>query len=153
MKNTKLLIPAVLLLLGFGTGFGGGYFFRNYQLSKTKALFTGPGNGNYQRFVGGRNGGGMTAGVRGGMVSGSILSMDDKSVTVKLADGSTKIVFFGNTTTYSDTKSAVQGDLKVGSNIAVFGTSNSDGSVTAANIQINPEFGRVQTQTSTPSAQ
>ncbi len=69
--------------------------------------------------------------------------MDSDSITVKLADGSTKIVLFSGTTTYSDTITASQTDLKVGGEVSVFGTANSDGSVTATSIQITPQFGRV----------
>lgn len=78
---------------------------------------------------------------RGGVI-GSIISMDDKSITVKLADGSSKIVLFSDATTYSNTVRAAKSDLKVGENVAIFGAANSDGSVTATEIQLNPEFFR-----------
>lgn len=84
------------------------------------------------------------------IIAGSILSIDANSITLKLVDGSTKIIILGSSTTYSDTVSATQADLKSGANVAVFGTVNSDGSVTATSVQINPEFGRPQ-PTPTPA--
>ena len=74
---------------------------------------------------------------RGG-VAGSIVSMDDKSITVKMTDESTKIVLFSDATAYSNAATASKEDLKVGVDVVVFGATNSDGSVTATNVQINP---------------
>lgn len=139
--KTKSLVPVILFLVGLGAGFFGGIKYRNYQIAKTRPT----------RFMGVRGTnqfGGMMG--RGG-VTGSILSIDANSITVKLADGSSKIVLFSTLTTYSNTVSAVQTDLKVGENVAVAGATNPDGSVTATNVQINPEFGRPQTSP-TPAA-
>lgn len=140
MKNTGTLITVICLLIGLGVGFFGGYKYRNYSLSK--AMVNLGANGNFQRFTGngttrmmGQNGNGM---MRGGAVEGTILSMDDKSITVKMSDGSSKIILFSGSTTYSNTQVAVRNDLKIGSTVAVFGASNSDGSITATNVQINP---------------
>jgi hypothetical protein len=139
MKNARMLVPIICVLIGLGVGFLGGYEYRNYRLKKT---ITNIGtNGNFQRFTGsginriGQNGNGM---MRGGIIEGTILFMDDKSVTVKLNDGSTKIILFSNSTSYSNTVASVKTDLKIGSTVAVFGVTNSDGSVTATSVQINP---------------
>jgi hypothetical protein len=140
MKDMKPVLPIILILVGLGVGFGGGYFFRNYQLTKMRGNFAAGGaNGTFQRFNGavGARGTGQNGMMRGG-TSGSILSMDDKSITVKMPDGSTKIVFLSDTTKYSNTAVSTRNDLKTGENVAVFGTPNSDGSVTATSIQLNP---------------
>lgn len=151
MQNAKTIIPIILILVGLGVGFFGGYQYRNFRLRQTVGNFAGP-NGTFQRFTG-RNGGNGMGMMRNG-VFGSILSIDNNSITVKLADGSSKIVLFSTSTTYANTASATQSDLKVGDNVAVVGAVNSDGSVTATNIQINPEFGRPQASPSpTPSTQ
>ena len=143
MKNMKVIVPIVLVLLGLGAGFFGGYQYRNYRLNQTRGNFGALG-ANGQRFTGTRTGQGAVAGARGGAVTGSILSMDANSITVKLADGSTKIVLFSGSTTYSNTATAAQTDLKVGGEISVFGAANTDGSVTATSIQINPMSFRPQ---------
>lgn len=141
--NSTVLVFGVLAALAVGGT--GGYFFRNYQMSKVRANFVfGGQNGGAQRFVPGGRTGGQNGGMMGrGGVIGTVLSMDDKSVTVKLQDGSSKIVLFSDSTAYSNTVSSTKADLKTGETVAVFGTTNSDGSVTASNVQINPEFGRM----------
>lgn len=140
MKNLKPILSIILVLVGLGVGFLGGYEYRNYRLNTSRV--TGA-SGNLQRFMGGERGTNQNGMVRGATV-GSILSMDDKSITVKLNDGSTKIVLFSGSTTYSNTATAAKTDLKVGGEVAVFGAANSDGSVTATNVQINPMFFRPQ---------
>jgi len=131
----------MVAVVGIAIGFGSGYFFRNYQVSKLRTNLNGP---NLQRFNGARpaDSAGGNQMMRGGVV-GSILSIDDKSITVKLTDGSSKIVLFSDSTTYTNTVSSKQTDLKIGESVAVFGTPNSDGSVTAQSMQINPQFGRM----------
>lgn len=149
MKN-KALVPIILLIVGLAVGFGGGYFFRGQQATSARAAgFAGAAGANgvpggFQRFTGSR-GGGTGVGARGGAVTGTILSIDPNSMTVKMSDGSSKIVLLSGTTTYSNTSTASQTDLKAGSPVMVFGSTNSDGSVTATNVQINPmTFNRPQ---------
>ena len=141
MKNNSTL-AIILLVVGLAAGFGGGYYFKGYQQTQARAAFAGGvGGTGAQRFTGTR---GTGTGMRGGAVNGTILSMDSGSITVKLSDGSTKIVLLSGSTTYSNTSSAAQSDLKTGSSVAVFGTPNSDGSVTATNVQMNPMMFRPQ---------
>lgn len=71
-------------------------------------------------------------------VSGEIISSDSKSITVKLQDGSSKIVLLTDKTTVSKSAEANVADLKTGEKVAAFGQENSDGSVTAQSIQLNP---------------
>lgn len=153
MKSVNTTVLVIAIVASLVAGGAGGYLFRNYQMTKTRANFVFDGqNSGAQRFVAGSvRANGMGSGMRGGSVIGSILSMDDKSVTVKLQDGSTKIVLFSESTTYSNTIAAGKTDLKVGGEVAVFGAANSDGSVTASNVQVNPGFGRI-IPSPTPSA-
>jgi hypothetical protein len=137
MKNAKVIVPVILVLVGLGVGFFGGIQYRNYQIAKTRGSFVLGANGA-QRFTGTRGTGQVGGMMRAGAVTGSILSIDANSITVKLADGSSKIVLFSTSTTYSNTVSAAQTDLKVGENVVIVGATNSDGSVTATNVQINP---------------
>jgi len=155
VKSTKVIVPIILVLVGLGAGFFGGIQYRNYQISKSRGSFaagTTGAAGAFQRYTGTRTGGTGARGGAGGAVTGSVLSIDATSLTVKLADGSTKIVLFGGSTTYSNTAAATQSDLKVGNNVMVLGTPNSDGSVTATNVQINSMSFRPQ-GSPTPSGQ
>lgn len=116
-------------------GFGGGYLLRGNQISKVRPNFAGQfqGRGNLP-------GGNMMPGQGrgGGMVQGEIISLDDKTITVKLADGSSKIIILGDSTSYSEETSISKDVLKVGVKVGIFGTTNSDGSVTAQSVQLNP---------------
>ena len=49
-------------------------------------------------------------------------------------------MLIGESTSINKSAEGSKNDLIVGENVAVFGTNNSDGSVTAQNIQLNPEF-------------
>jgi len=69
------------------------------------------------------------------MTSGSIVSSDANSMTIKLTDGSTKIVLYADSTTISVSKDGSSSDLTAGQEVRVNGTTNSDGSITATNIQ------------------
>jgi hypothetical protein len=128
MKNNITILVAVLCL---ALGFGGGYFFKNYQVGKMRSNFGGQ--------FGDRQKNGQTPQVGfNGMAFGEVISQDEKSITIKMQDGSTKMVILGDSTIYSKTQSIDKSELSVGIQVRVFGNANSDGSVTAQNVQINP---------------
>ncbi len=139
MKNNVILIGIIALIIGLGAGFFGGM---QYQSSKQTTVASQYGSGQFgngQYGPGGmvRNGNGQARNRNGGGV-GQIISMDANSITVKLANGSTRIILLSDSTSIEQTTSASRTDLKVGDNVLVIGQANSDGSVTAKNIQINP---------------
>ena len=161
MNKNSILVTVIVAVLVGGAAFLGGM---KYQQSKTALgfrQFAGGTTGN-QAFGGrgaGFGGPGGATGARGGAnganafrpVQGQILSQDDKSITVKLQDGSSKIVLLPESATYNKTTAGAKSDLKVGDNVAVFGMTNPDGSVTAQSVQENPMFG-MRNGAATPSA-
>lgn len=125
--NKQYLITIILILVvGAGTFFAGMKYQESKRLAGRFGNFQGAANGQSQRGQGLRP------------VNGEIISADDKSITVKLQDGSSKIVLLSDTTTVSKSADATKADLKVGEKVATFGTENSDGSITAQNVQLNP---------------
>ncbi len=131
----KPLYIAIIVIIA-----AAGAFFGGMQYQKTKS----PTNAQFAqgRGVNGALQGqrtlqrGNTQGFR--PVNGEIISQDDTSITVKSSDGSTKIVMLSETTAINKSSQGSKQDLQTGQKVAVFGKENSDGSVTAQNIQLNP---------------
>jgi hypothetical protein len=69
-------------------------------------------------------------------ISGEITAQDDKSLTVKTQDGSSKIVILSETTKVNKTSEGSKSDLKTGEQVMIIGTSNSDGSFNAQTVSI-----------------
>ena len=140
----KKQIPVLLLIAVI---FAGGGFFGGIKYQQKKGvqnLRQQFGNGQFQ----GRNGSANISGqprvagnrMDGKAITGEILSQDEKSLTVKLPDGSSKIVLLSESTTINKAAEGTKDDLKTGEQVVIFGSENSDGSVTAQNIQLNPAF-------------
>lgn len=145
--------PLIVLLIVIGVGvlafFGGVQYDRSKQTSVSRSFMTGAGRT-----------GGITTGMRrvgsNQPISGEILNMDNSSITVKLTDGSSRIILLSDKTIFSKTTSVDKTELKVGEKVGVFGTNNTDGSVSAQNVQLNPQFratGTAGNNAATESAQ
>ncbi len=139
--DSKTIVAGVAVVVAAGAGFLGGM---QYQKTKVVANFRGNfaqgqmnGINGQTRATGTRTGSGMQQGMRG-MIVGEVTAKDDKSLTVKLTDGSSKIVVLSGSTTYALSSEASLDKIAVGSKISAFGTSNSDGSTTATSVEINP---------------
>lgn len=138
--NSKITIVLVTAIVVGGLGFWGGMTYgqsqANAQSQSTRMNFSGSGR------AGGRNGGGT------GAVFGTIVAKDASSITVQLggpnatstngASTGSKVVFYDASTQIAKTVAGSIVDLSVGENVTVGGTQNTDGSVSAATIQIRP---------------
>lgn len=134
----KIIIPIVVGVIALGGGFYGGM---KYQASKGgRGNFVMMGDGTFAGGQQGRGGNGRTAGFRanggGGIANGEVLSKDATSVTLKLMDGGSKIIFLSNSTSIMTAAKGTLNDVAIGANIMAIGTTNSDGSITAQSLQL-----------------
>ncbi len=133
MKKS-IIIVLVLLCIGAGSFYGGLLYAKSQPQQ---------GNGGNSRLQqgGGANGSGrsgMRGNANGGFVSGDILSKDDKSITVKIRTGGSKIVFVSDATKVAKMVEGALSDVVVGQQVTVTGDQNSDGSISAQSLQIRP---------------
>lgn len=141
MKN--LITYLILIIIAGGGGFYGGTIYQKNKLtSNPQELFQAMRqNGGFSQNQNNNQNSNRPTGRMfgdGGQVTGEITSVDDKSITVKMQDGSSKIVILSDKTSINKATEAAKTDLKVGEKVSAFGITNSDGSVTAQNIQLNP---------------
>lgn len=118
-----------------------GAFFGGMQYGKTTVQSAGGVRDTSQTFQEGGSGARRNGGQPGGgFVAGQILNKDATSITLKLQNGGSKIIFFSDATGITKTASGTISDLVQGANVIVSGSVNQDGSVTAQSIQLRPEI-------------
>jgi hypothetical protein len=132
MKTNQIIATVILLIVFSATSF---FVGTKYQQKKTVSRFTQQ-IGTNRAANNGQQNRGQTAGFR--QTIGDIISTDDKSITVKMTDGSSKIVLISDTTSINQSTVAAKTDLKVGAKVAVLGDQNTDGSITGRTINLNP---------------
>lgn len=130
-KNKIYIGAAVLAVVLMGVS-----FFAGMKYSQAEKVFNAPGQPGVS-IRGNKQGG-------GGFNSGEIIAKDDKSVTIKLIDGGSKIIFFSSSTEVGKFVTGATADLEIGKTIMVQGQTNQDGSVTAQSIQVRPVGGGLQ---------
>ena len=133
----KIVAPIIIAILIIG----GCAFYGGMKYAQSKNPFNAARGMNRDGRSGPPGGfglgrGGMGSG--GNLVMGEVLSKDDKSVTIKLRDGGSKIVFFSDSTQIMKTGEGSAKDLVVGQQVTVAGNANADGSTNAQTIQIRP---------------
>lgn len=138
-----ILLTIVFVVIAIAVGFYGG---TRYQASKTPNFQNISSEQRQQMFQQmGANAAGVRAGRTGSraganLVNGEIIAKDDQSVTVKILDGGSKIIFFSESTEVSKFAEATPDDLIVGTQIMATGTQNDDGTLTAQSIQVRPQL-------------
>jgi len=134
-QSNYLITTVIAVVVGAVAFFGG----MQYQMRQRPAM-----SGEFTNRMGGPRGQGTSGGTQGGPrvmtgmapVSGEIISQDDTSITVKMPDGSSKIVILSDQTTVSKSSEGTKTDLKTGEQVTAFGTQNQDGSITAQSVSI-----------------
>ncbi len=152
MKNfskTQILVGVLALVIVGGAGFFGGLKYQQHKTQSAKGSLT-----RGQFFSTGGMGTGTRArgaGSFGGFVTGKIISMDDKSITVQAmapnganatganansSNTGSRIIYYSASSQISKSSTGAPSDLSVGKSVTITGSSNSDGSITAQSIQI-----------------
>lgn len=132
MKSNMLVMVILVVVVGVGSFFAG----TKYQQSKRPQWGDMPSAGMHTGMAGQRGAPGIRRGDGQGMVNGEIISRDETSITVKLPDDSTKIVLISENTAINKATEGSVGDLETGEQVMVFGKANSDGSISASQIQL-----------------
>ena len=113
-KYIPLIITAVIV--------GGIGFYSGMQFTQGKSFSGGTGANGFGQRQGGEgqgrmgNRGSLTG---GGFVNGSILAVDDKSITIKLRNGGSQIIFFSGSTHFQKFIDVTAQDAIVGKNIGL----------------------------------
>jgi hypothetical protein len=148
MDKKLLIFLLAVIVVGVGAFYGGMKYTENKSLQSrfSQADFQNLRNlsleekqQRLQQF--GISGTGFNGGQRGvgGFVNGEIILKDDKSITIKLRDGGSKIVFYSDATKIEKFLNGVIADLETGKLAIVSGKVNSDGSIIAETIQLHPQ--------------
>ncbi|NTV31463.1 hypothetical protein HGA91_05815 [candidate division WWE3 bacterium] len=140
-KNNTLIIGIIICLVLCGGSFYGGMIYGEHKTSSNIPTRNGFGanSGQPRAFPSGgmQRGNGFPGGSGGGFINGTVTTTSDGTMTVKTADGSSKIVFTNDKTEVSSSVKAQIGDIKTDASVMVRGTTNSDGSITAQSIQLS----------------
>ncbi len=112
----------------------GGFYYLGYQNGKSSVT------SQYANGMGDGGGAMRNRMAGGGNVNGDIIAKDDTTITVKMRDGSSKIVLYSPSTQILKSTSGDATDVAVGSQVLIQGKANSDGSVTAQSISIRPNM-------------
>lgn len=135
MKKITPIIITLIVIVG-GTFYGG----IKYNQSKNNLLFSPE---QHQQLSQGNMRGAFPGGLKerrtgSDFLNGEVIAKDEQSLTLKMLDGGSKIVFFSDSTQISKITNGLIDDIEIGKQIMVTGEQNSDGSYTAKTIQLSP---------------
>lgn len=149
--NTKIVLVfiGVVIILGVGSFYGGMKYGQSKALGSLANFQNLSPEERQQRLQ--QTGAGMTGSFGNrtgnqsgaGFVNGEIISKDNQSITVKLRDGGSKIIFYSDSTEIGKFVAGTPSDLEVGKTVTVSGKANQDGSITAQSIQLRPAIAPV----------
>ena len=130
----KKIIPILVLFL---LAVGGGAFYGGMKYGQS--TFQGSAREDSGRFTQNQENieGNFQREAGTNFLSGEVTAKDEESLTLKMPNGSSKIVFFSDSAKISKTIEGSVSDIEIGKQITVTGDQNSDGSYTAKTIQIS----------------
>jgi hypothetical protein len=139
ISTKNIYIISIALILVIAGAFYGGMKYSESKVPNGVSGARNPGNfsqvGRQQGFQGMRNG---QSGAN--FINGDIIANNGNTITVKLRDGGSKIVFLSDSTQITKSTDGTRDDLVVDKSVMINGQQNSDGSVTAQMIQIRPQM-------------
>ena len=139
----KPIYVVILVVVVAATAFWGGM---TYEKSKTPSFARAGAGGRFGGgFGGGQGGFGGGNGQRMTPINGQIVSSGNNTITVKMSDGSSKIIDLTSQTTINKTTKASTSDLTTGQQVTAFGLTNSDGSITAQAVNVGNGMFRIRT--------
>jgi len=149
-KKSGIIVAVIIALIAVG----GGSFYAGFQVGKGQSPSVNFQPGDFANMsatdrqavfgqngqMAGPGGNGLTSrATNGGFITGEIIAQDDTSITIKLLDGGSRIVFLADSAQVMKSSEGSRADLTVGQSVTVNGTANDDGSLTAAMVQLRPE--------------
>jgi len=137
----KKIIPIIIISI---IVIGGGAFYGGMKYGQSKSPLSNLSRQNFQNLSPEQRQqlfqGGTGRGTGTNFLSGEVITKDEQSLTLKMPDGGSKIVFFSDSTEISKTTEGSINDIEIGKQIMVSGDQNSDGSYTAKTIQLSPRY-------------
>lgn len=127
MKNQNIFFTLIFVIISLIVGFFGGVYYQRSQRATRFNRLNFQSNNPTGRFIQGTR-----------PINGTIIKKNNESITIKLRDGSTRIVFLNEKTQISKSTLASKEDLTENKSVFIVGQQNPDGSISAENIQINP---------------
>jgi len=131
-KKTKIIGSLVIIII-VSFLFGMYYGKSSRKFSPNNSFGERVGQSNMMNKVGGQRNG-------NNFINGEILSLAENSLTIKLMEGGSKIIFFSTSTEVQKMETANLSELTAGKQISITGTTNSNGSIIAKSIQIRTEI-------------
>lgn len=137
-KKIIIAVIATAVIAGAAGYYGGIKFGGAKGVSFTAGQF----GANGQRMMRNTNGigGGANRGAGGGFISGEVASVDNSGFTVKLRDGSSKIVLLPGSAEVNKMVAGEKTDIQAGKTVMITGQVGADGSVVAQTVQIRPNM-------------
>src|SRR4051812_46854929 len=125
MNKTSAIISIIICVIVIGVGgfyTGMSYGKKSAAAARTAAFGNragagGAGGSGFGQGNGGRGGTGGNG--SGGITFGDVLSKDSNSITIKMRDGGSKIIFFSSSTTITKSAAGSIDDIAVGSSVMV----------------------------------
>ncbi|EKD24076.1 MAG: hypothetical protein ACD_81C00114G0003 [uncultured bacterium] len=146
-QQFKKYFPIIVIIgiISAGSFYAGMRYERggSDRLAQNNGMLLAPAERQARMASGGLNGAQRNVGARtngGGLVAGEIIAKDATSITVKLRDGGSKIVFLSNTTSVMKSTNGSTEDLVIGAQVTTTGTTNTDGSITAQSVQLRTDM-------------